>query len=153
MQQMARVNRPLRYVPMTEPIQILPMLSVKVINILVQALLQWDLQLVIIISIWCPSLLGHQIMPNFRSGLSPHSVLHDSFLILSMSSPAGLTLYYLWESVKSAGWPRLIDQFRSWNVVTAVILLNVLISLFSSAYSDVGFDLGYIPCSGWSFYR
>ncbi|KII94963.1 hypothetical protein PLICRDRAFT_33792 [Plicaturopsis crispa FD-325 SS-3] len=35
------------------------------------------------------------------------------------TSPAGLTLYYFW------------------NVVTAVILLNVLISLFSSAYSDV----------------
>ncbi|KAF4575132.1 hypothetical protein EYR36_006488 [Pleurotus pulmonarius] len=34
-------------------------------------------------------------------------------------SPAGLILYYLW------------------NVATAVILLNVLISLFSSAYSDV----------------
>jgi len=34
-------------------------------------------------------------------------------------SPAGLTLYYFW------------------NVATAVILLNVLISLFSSAYSDV----------------
>lgn len=26
---------------------------------------------------------------------------------------------------------------RSWNVVTALILLNVLISLFASAYSDV----------------
>ena len=25
----------------------------------------------------------------------------------------------------------------SWNVVTAIVLLNVLISLFSSAYSDV----------------
>jgi len=35
------------------------------------------------------------------------------------TSPAGLTLYYFW------------------NVVTAVILLNVLISLFSSAYSDI----------------
>jgi len=35
------------------------------------------------------------------------------------ASPAGLTLYYFW------------------NVVTAIILLNVLISLFSSAYSDV----------------
>ncbi|KAH8094840.1 hypothetical protein BXZ70DRAFT_991717 [Cristinia sonorae] len=35
------------------------------------------------------------------------------------SSPAGLGLYYLW------------------NVATAVILLNVLISLFSSAYDDV----------------
>lgn len=34
-------------------------------------------------------------------------------------SPAGLGLYYLW------------------NAVTAIILLNVLISLFSSAYSDV----------------
>ncbi|KAI0082361.1 calcium activated cation channel [Panus rudis PR-1116 ss-1] len=34
-------------------------------------------------------------------------------------SPAGLALYYLW------------------NVATAVILLNVLISLFSSAYEDV----------------
>ncbi|KAF9247409.1 hypothetical protein BU15DRAFT_84908 [Melanogaster broomeanus] len=34
-------------------------------------------------------------------------------------SPAGLTLYYFW------------------NLTTAVILLNVLISLFSSAYSDV----------------
>ncbi|KAH7887552.1 hypothetical protein F5I97DRAFT_1805205 [Phlebopus sp. FC_14] len=34
-------------------------------------------------------------------------------------SPVGLALYYLW------------------NLVTAVILLNVLISLFSSAYSDV----------------
>jgi len=34
-------------------------------------------------------------------------------------SPASLALYYLW------------------NVVTAVILLNVLISLFSSAYSDI----------------
>ncbi|KZT05660.1 calcium activated cation channel [Laetiporus sulphureus 93-53] len=34
-------------------------------------------------------------------------------------SPAGQSLYYLW------------------NVVTAVILLNVLISLFSSAYNDV----------------
>ncbi|KAI0774466.1 calcium activated cation channel [Fomes fomentarius] len=35
------------------------------------------------------------------------------------SSPLGLSLYYLW------------------NVATAVILLNVLISLFSSAYDDV----------------
>ncbi|KAG5728478.1 Calcium channel YVC1 [Termitomyces sp. T112] len=35
------------------------------------------------------------------------------------SSPPGLILYYLW------------------NTVTAIILLNVLISLFSSAYSDV----------------
>lgn len=35
------------------------------------------------------------------------------------TSPAGLTLFYLW------------------NILTAVILLNVLISLFSSAYSDV----------------
>ncbi|KAF9226676.1 hypothetical protein BS17DRAFT_800677 [Gyrodon lividus] len=35
------------------------------------------------------------------------------------ASPVGLTLYYLW------------------NLTTAVILLNVLISLFSSAYSDV----------------
>ncbi|KAI0068594.1 calcium activated cation channel [Artomyces pyxidatus] len=35
------------------------------------------------------------------------------------SSSAGLVLYYLW------------------NVVTAIVLLNVLISLFSSAYSDV----------------
>jgi len=35
------------------------------------------------------------------------------------SSPAGQMLYYFW------------------NVVTAIILLNVLISLFSSAYSDV----------------
>ncbi|KIJ20360.1 hypothetical protein PAXINDRAFT_166432 [Paxillus involutus ATCC 200175] len=35
------------------------------------------------------------------------------------ASPVGLTLYYLW------------------NLATAVILLNVLISLFSSAYSDV----------------
>ncbi|KAF9481831.1 calcium activated cation channel [Pholiota conissans] len=35
------------------------------------------------------------------------------------SSPTGLMLYYLW------------------NAVTAIILLNVLISLFSSAYSDV----------------
>ncbi|KIL00487.1 hypothetical protein PAXRUDRAFT_762456 [Paxillus rubicundulus Ve08.2h10] len=35
------------------------------------------------------------------------------------ASPAGLTLYYLW------------------NLATAIILLNVLISLFSSAYSDV----------------
>jgi len=35
------------------------------------------------------------------------------------ASPAGLILYYFW------------------NVVTAIILLNVLISLFSSAYSDV----------------
>ncbi|KAI0796957.1 hypothetical protein C8Q75DRAFT_218668 [Abortiporus biennis] len=34
-------------------------------------------------------------------------------------SPAGLTLYYLW------------------NVATGVILLNILISLFSSAYDDV----------------
>lgn len=34
-------------------------------------------------------------------------------------SPAGITLYYLW------------------NVVTALVLINVLISLFSSAYSDV----------------
>ncbi|KAG1761379.1 hypothetical protein EDD22DRAFT_897285 [Suillus occidentalis] len=34
-------------------------------------------------------------------------------------SPVGLTLYYLW------------------NVTTAIILLNVLISLFSSAYADV----------------
>lgn len=34
-------------------------------------------------------------------------------------SPVGLTLYYLW------------------NVTTAIILLNVLISLFSSAYGDV----------------
>ncbi|CAA7260062.1 unnamed protein product [Cyclocybe aegerita] len=35
------------------------------------------------------------------------------------SSPTGLILYYLW------------------NAVTAIVLLNVLISLFSSAYSDV----------------
>ena len=28
-------------------------------------------------------------------------------------------------------------MLHSWNVVTAIILLNVLISLFSSAYSDV----------------
>ncbi|KAG2369676.1 hypothetical protein BDR07DRAFT_1388088 [Suillus spraguei] len=35
------------------------------------------------------------------------------------SSPVGLTLYYLW------------------NVTTAIILLNVLISLFSSAYAEV----------------
>ncbi|KJA29836.1 hypothetical protein HYPSUDRAFT_60682 [Hypholoma sublateritium FD-334 SS-4] len=35
------------------------------------------------------------------------------------ASPVGLTLYYLW------------------NAVTAIVLLNVLISLFSSAYSDV----------------
>ncbi|KAJ3505660.1 hypothetical protein NLJ89_g7303 [Agrocybe chaxingu] len=35
------------------------------------------------------------------------------------SSPTGLGLYYLW------------------NAVTAIVLLNVLISLFSSAYSDV----------------
>ncbi|KAL0949283.1 hypothetical protein HGRIS_009360 [Hohenbuehelia grisea] len=35
------------------------------------------------------------------------------------SSPAGMGLYYLW------------------NLVTAVVLLNVLISLFSSAYSDI----------------
>lgn len=35
------------------------------------------------------------------------------------SSPAGLALYYLWSAV------------------TAIVLLNVLISLFSSAYSDV----------------
>ncbi|KAF8204720.1 calcium activated cation channel [Pholiota molesta] len=35
------------------------------------------------------------------------------------SSPTGLMLYYLW------------------NAVTAIVLLNVLISLFSSAYSDV----------------
>jgi len=34
-------------------------------------------------------------------------------------SPAGITLYYFW------------------NVVTALVLINVLISLFSSAYSDV----------------
>ncbi|KAH7930691.1 hypothetical protein BV22DRAFT_1139072 [Leucogyrophana mollusca] len=40
---------------------------------------------------------------------------YDKFSI----SPVGLALYYLW------------------NLVTAVILLNVLISLFSSAYSDV----------------
>ncbi|KAH7916291.1 hypothetical protein BJ138DRAFT_1140008 [Hygrophoropsis aurantiaca] len=40
---------------------------------------------------------------------------YDKFSI----SPVGLVLYYLW------------------NLVTAVILLNVLISLFSSAYSDV----------------
>lgn len=37
-------------------------------------------------------------------------------------SPVGLTLYYLW------------------NVTTAIILLNVLISLFSSAYADVVSD-------------
>ncbi|KAG2349128.1 hypothetical protein BDR05DRAFT_956507 [Suillus weaverae] len=37
-------------------------------------------------------------------------------------SPVGLTLYYLW------------------NVATAIILLNVLISLFSSAYADVVSD-------------
>ncbi|KAF9651096.1 hypothetical protein BDM02DRAFT_3267407 [Thelephora ganbajun] len=52
-------------------------------------------------------------------------------------SPASLTLYYLW------------------NVVTAVILLNVLISLFSSAYSDLNryvmFVLFFIPmvCIGF----
>jgi len=40
---------------------------------------------------------------------------YDKFV----TSPAGLTLFYFW------------------NVVTAIILLNVLISLFSSAYSDV----------------
>ncbi|KAF4601937.1 hypothetical protein EYR40_005138 [Pleurotus pulmonarius] len=40
-------------------------------------------------------------------------------ILLTVYSPAGLILYYLW------------------NVATAVILLNVLISLFSSAYSDV----------------
>jgi len=35
------------------------------------------------------------------------------------ASPAGLLLYYFW------------------NTVTAIVLLNVLISLFSSAYSEV----------------
>ncbi|KAI0053727.1 calcium activated cation channel [Auriscalpium vulgare] len=40
---------------------------------------------------------------------------YDKFSV----SPAGLILYYFW------------------NVVTAIVLLNVLISLFSSAYSDV----------------
>ncbi|THH13643.1 hypothetical protein EW146_g6604 [Bondarzewia mesenterica] len=39
--------------------------------------------------------------------------------VFTMHSPAGLMLFYLW------------------NVVTAIILLNVLISLFSSAYSDI----------------
>ncbi len=38
-------------------------------------------------------------------------------------SPAGQILYYLW------------------NVATALVLINVLISLFSSAYSDVSHAL------------
>ncbi|ETW84143.1 receptor-activated Ca2+ cation channel [Heterobasidion irregulare TC 32-1] len=40
-------------------------------------------------------------------------------MVQSLLHPAGLLLFYLW------------------NVVTAIVLLNVLISLFSSAYSDV----------------
>ncbi|KAG0709856.1 hypothetical protein DFH29DRAFT_841605 [Suillus ampliporus] len=47
------------------------------------------------------------------------------------SSPVGLALYYLW------------------NVTTAIILLNVLISLFSSAYSDV---VGDAEAEYMSFY-
>ena len=40
--------------------------------------------------------------------------------------------------------------YSSWNVTTAIILLNVLISLFSSAYSDVSissFSLCFVASS------
>ncbi|KAI0363530.1 calcium activated cation channel [Pilatotrama ljubarskyi] len=60
----------------------------------------------------------------------PHEIMHGLIQALLQnptydmfeSSPAGLTLYYLW------------------NVATVIILLNVLISLFSSAYDDVSED-------------
>lgn len=45
-----------------------------------------------------------------------------------MSSPAGMTLFYFW------------------NVATALVLINVLISLFSSAYSDVSHAYWKVPC-------
>jgi hypothetical protein len=38
------------------------------------------------------------------------------------------------------------DVLASWNVATAVILLNVLVSLFSSAYDDVREVLCHILC-------
>ncbi|KAI0334388.1 calcium activated cation channel [Cubamyces sp. BRFM 1775] len=60
----------------------------------------------------------------------PHEIMHGLIQALLQNpqydmfdfSPAGLTLYYMW------------------NVATVVILLNVLISLFSSAYDDVAED-------------
>ena len=36
-----------------------------------------------------------------------------------------------------------------WNAVTAIILLNVLISLFSSAYSEVGFCIRLFAYGCW----
>ncbi|KAG2155006.1 uncharacterized protein EDB93DRAFT_1080810 [Suillus bovinus] len=57
-----------------------------------------------------PSLLVNVLVQGLLQ--SPN---YDKF----SGSPVGLTLYYLW------------------NVTTAIILLNVLISLFSSAYADV----------------
>lgn len=32
------------------------------------------------------------------------------------------------------------EVFRSWNIFTTIVLLNILISLFSSAYEDVTDD-------------
>ncbi|KAG2156276.1 hypothetical protein DEU56DRAFT_766342 [Suillus clintonianus] len=57
-----------------------------------------------------PSVVIHVLVQGLLQ--SPN---YDKF----SASPVGLTLYYLW------------------NVTTAIILLNVLISLFSSAYADV----------------
>ncbi|KDQ29508.1 hypothetical protein PLEOSDRAFT_1103521 [Pleurotus ostreatus PC15] len=59
-----------------------------------------------------PSAVARMLIQALLQQVSPD---YDRFT----GSPAGLILYYLW------------------NVATAVILLNVLISLFSSAYSDV----------------
>lgn len=36
--------------------------------------------------------------------------------------------------------------FYFWNVATALVLINVLISLFSSAYSDVSHAYWKVPC-------
>ena len=48
------------------------------------------------------------------------------------------SLYPIWQKLRSQG-PAL-GLYYLWNLVTAVILLNILISLFSSAYQDVVAD-------------
>jgi len=53
-------------------------------------------------------------------------------------SPAGLTLFYLLVPIQWFICCVIHNPNFSWNITTAIILLNVLISLFSSAYSDVG---------------
>ncbi|KAJ7275705.1 Hsp90 protein-domain-containing protein [Mycena rebaudengoi] len=52
-------------------------------------------------------------------------------------NPTGLSLYYL----------SLADDPHSWGVATGIVLLNILISLFSSAYSDVNVHLSTIVCN------